>query len=137
MRTPTALFRRLGLIALACLLLPLPPVWAKDARPVELPMTNGKSLTGVVEETNDPPAADPAYAKPVKSRQLDSMLGNLQEDMNKQGITTTQKGMCGACDKPIVGQVRCRRRRSVERTRQSWREEFGRRPRDGGRQSLA
>ncbi|XP_043211506.1 leupaxin-like isoform X2 [Amphibalanus amphitrite] len=59
----------------------------------------------VVEETNDPPAADPAYAKPVKSRQLDSMLGNLQEDMNKQGITTTQKGMCGACDKPIVGQV--------------------------------
>ncbi|XP_037090094.1 paxillin-like isoform X3 [Pollicipes pollicipes] len=54
----------------------------------------------VVEETHDAP-----YAKPVKSKQLDSMLGNLQEDMNKQGITTTQKGMCGACDKPIVGQV--------------------------------
>lgn len=53
MRTPTALFRRLGLIALACLLLPLPPAWAKDARPVELPMTNGKSLTGVVEEANE------------------------------------------------------------------------------------
>ena len=63
----------------------------------------------VVEETHEPPvAADPPYAKPVKSRQLDSMLGNLQEDMNKQGVTTTQKGMCGACDKPIVGQVRSR-----------------------------
>ena len=62
-----------------------------------------------MEETHDPPADDPPYAKPVKSRQLDSMLGNLQEDMNKQGITTTQKGMCGACDKPIVGQVRRRR----------------------------
>ena len=68
----------------------------------------------VVEETHDePPAADPAYAKPVKSRQLDSMLGNLQEDMNKQGITTTQKGMCGACDKPIVGQVRTGRQGGV------------------------
>jgi paxillin len=36
---------------------------------------------------------------------LDDMLGNLQEDMNKQGIKTTQKGVCGACSKPIVGQV--------------------------------
>ena len=33
------------------------------------------------------------------------MLGDLQEDMNKQGIKTKQKGVCGACDKPIVGQV--------------------------------
>ncbi|XP_037913636.1 transforming growth factor beta-1-induced transcript 1 protein [Hermetia illucens] len=37
--------------------------------------------------------------------QLDSMLGNLQADMNRQGVTTTQKGCCNACDKPIVGQV--------------------------------
>jgi len=36
---------------------------------------------------------------------LDDMLGNLQEDMNKQGIKTTQKGVCAACSKPIVGQV--------------------------------
>ena len=33
------------------------------------------------------------------------MLGDLQEDMNKQGIKTKQKGVCGACSKPIVGQV--------------------------------
>ena len=36
---------------------------------------------------------------------LDDMLGNLQEDMDKQGIKTTQKGVCSACEKPIVGQV--------------------------------
>lgn len=31
--------------------------------------------------------------------------GNLQADMSRQGVTTTQKGCCNACDKPIVGQV--------------------------------
>jgi hypothetical protein len=36
---------------------------------------------------------------------LDDMLGNLQEDMDKQGIRVTQKGTCFACQKPIVGQV--------------------------------
>ena len=28
-----------------------------------------------------------------------------QEDMDKQGVKTTQKGVCAACKKPIVGQV--------------------------------
>ncbi|CAB0035868.1 unnamed protein product [Trichogramma brassicae] len=37
--------------------------------------------------------------------QLDSMLGNLQADMSRQGVNTTQKGCCSACEKPIVGQV--------------------------------
>ena len=52
---------------------------------------------------------------------LDAMLGNLQEDMDKQGVKTKQKGVCAACrycpvqhtvtpapcigSKPIVGQV--------------------------------
>lgn len=55
---------------------------------------------------------DATYAKPNKVQranstkdQLDSMLGNLQADMNKQGISATTKGCCTACDKPIVGQV--------------------------------
>lgn len=39
------------------------------------------------------------------STNLDDMLGNLAENMEKQGIKTTQKGICGACDKPIIGQV--------------------------------
>lgn len=33
------------------------------------------------------------------------MLGSLATHMTEQGITTTQKGCCCACDKPIVGQV--------------------------------
>ncbi|XP_064619331.1 paxillin-like isoform X2 [Lineus longissimus] len=36
---------------------------------------------------------------------LDSMLGNLQSDMNRQGVSTIAKGHCAACNKPIVGQV--------------------------------
>lgn len=57
------------------------------------------------------------YAKPNKSKpastpaavgkvsQLDSMLGSLQTDMTRQGVSTTKKGECGACNKPIIGQV--------------------------------
>ncbi|XP_023291474.2 leupaxin isoform X3 [Lucilia cuprina] len=37
--------------------------------------------------------------------QLDSMLGSLQANMNRQGVNTVQKGCCNACEKPIVGQV--------------------------------
>ncbi|KAG1678711.1 Paxillin [Nymphon striatum] len=57
------------------------------------------------------PQSESAYAKPQKpqkpnpSRQLDSMLGTLQSDMDKEGVKTTAKGHCGACNKPIVGQV--------------------------------
>lgn len=37
--------------------------------------------------------------------QLDSMLGTLQSDMSKHGISTIPKGDCAACGKSIVGQV--------------------------------
>ncbi|CAG9759708.1 unnamed protein product [Ceutorhynchus assimilis] len=36
---------------------------------------------------------------------LNSMLDHLQADMSRQGVNTSQKGNCNACDKPIVGQV--------------------------------
>ncbi|CAH1969316.1 unnamed protein product [Acanthoscelides obtectus] len=60
--------------------------------------------------------SDQQYARPIKATQsqppaappkqnLDSMLGNLQADMSRQGVNTSQKGCCSACDKPIVGQV--------------------------------
>lgn len=60
------------------------------------------------------PASESNYAKPSRSNkqqhnkqaaQLDCMLGSLQADMSRQGVNTTQKGCCSACDKPIVGQV--------------------------------
>lgn len=44
-----------------------------------------------------------APAKPANK--LDNMLGSLQSDLNKLGVQTNAKGVCGACKKPIAGQV--------------------------------
>ncbi|XP_067650259.1 paxillin-like isoform X1 [Haliotis asinina] len=69
------------------------------------------------------PSVEPAYAKPNKGtgrqvtptspmnpsiptpNQLETMLGDLQSDMNKQGVSTKTKGVCAACNQPVVGQV--------------------------------
>lgn len=71
------------------------------------------------------PHSEPSYARPQKSRnasqgsapptpapqptgyggQLESMLGDLESDMNRQGVSTTSKGTCGACNQQVVGQV--------------------------------
>jgi len=53
----------------------------------------------VVEETHEPPF------EPERARELDTMLGSLQEDMSKQGVETQVKGTCAACEKPIAGQM--------------------------------
>ncbi|KAM9743753.1 paxillin isoform 2-T2 [Menidia menidia] len=42
---------------------------------------------------------------PTQVNKLDNMLGSLQSDLNKLGVQTVAKGVCGACTKPIVGQV--------------------------------
>ncbi|CAK6950421.1 paxillin-like [Scomber scombrus] len=42
---------------------------------------------------------------PTQVNKLDNMLGSLQSDLNKLGVQTVAKGVCGACAKPIVGQV--------------------------------
>lgn len=44
---------------------------------------------------------------PTQVNKLDNMLGSLQSDLNKLGVQTVAKGVCGACCKPIVGQVSC------------------------------
>ncbi|KAM8865177.1 paxillin-like isoform 2-T2 [Synchiropus picturatus] len=44
-------------------------------------------------------------APPTQVNKLDNMLGSLQSDLNKLGVQTVAKGVCGACCKPIVGQV--------------------------------
>jgi paxillin len=41
----------------------------------------------------------------MRTSQLDSMLGSLQSDMTRQGVSTVKKGTCAACNKPIIGQV--------------------------------
>jgi len=45
-------------------------------------------------------------APSTQVNKLDNMLGSLQSDLNKLGVQTVAKGVCGACSKPIVGQVR-------------------------------
>lgn len=42
---------------------------------------------------------------PTDPSQLDSMIGTLQSDMTKHGISTIPKGDCAACGKTIIGQV--------------------------------
>ncbi|XP_067361533.1 uncharacterized protein [Channa argus] len=44
-------------------------------------------------------------ATPKPANKLDNMLGSLQSDLNRLGVQTVAKGVCGACKKPIVGQV--------------------------------
>ncbi|AWP03176.1 putative paxillin-like [Scophthalmus maximus] len=44
-------------------------------------------------------------APPKPANKLDNMLGSLQSDLNRLGVQTVAKGVCGACKKPIVGQV--------------------------------
>ncbi|XP_019878106.2 leupaxin-like isoform X2 [Aethina tumida] len=67
-------------------------------------------------KVQQPAITESEYAQPVKvthstqssapqKQNLESMLGHLQADMSKQGVNTSQKGCCSACDKPIVGQV--------------------------------
>ncbi|XP_077016113.1 paxillin isoform X3 [Tamandua tetradactyla] len=49
--------------------------------------------------------SSPPGGAPKPGSQLDSMLGSLQSDLNKLGVATVAKGVCGACKKPIAGQV--------------------------------
>ena len=37
--------------------------------------------------------------------ELESMLGNIQSEVSKHGVTTKTKGLCGACNQPVIGQV--------------------------------
>lgn len=69
-----------------------------------------------MQHTQPTKTPEAQYAKPNKVSksptstskgvdQLDSMLGTLQSDMSKQGVNTSPKGHCTACNKPIVGSV--------------------------------
>uniref|UniRef100_A0A8C5LK05 Paxillin n=1 Tax=Leptobrachium leishanense TaxID=445787 RepID=A0A8C5LK05_9ANUR len=50
-------------------------------------------------------SSSPPSSVPKPGSQLDNMLGSLQSDLNKLGVATVAKGVCGACKKPIAGQV--------------------------------
>ncbi|XP_068748302.1 leupaxin-like isoform X1 [Montipora capricornis] len=66
------------------------------------PTTAQARLSGDYAKPNKPKSPSASVGK---VSQLDSMLGSLQSDMTRQGVSTTKKGECAACNKPIIGQV--------------------------------
>ncbi|XP_033321255.1 paxillin isoform X6 [Megalopta genalis] len=78
---------------------PLPP----EGTQTRIHITETHTTHHYQQQHGEPYPPQPAAQH--KQNQLDSMLGNLQADMSRQGVNTTQKGCCSACEKPIVGQV--------------------------------
>nr|KAF6467309.1 paxillin [Rousettus aegyptiacus] len=81
------------------------PCWAPD-----WPLNGGQSSPGGQDEggfmaQGKTGSSSPPGGPPKPGSQLDSMLGSLQSDLNKLGVATVAKGVCGACKKPIAGQV--------------------------------
>ncbi|KAK9881781.1 hypothetical protein WA026_017299 [Henosepilachna vigintioctopunctata] len=86
------------------------PAASKATRELEelmasLSTNKGKQPVASQSERIYPSKATQSQSSPAPKQNLDSMLGNLQADMSRQGVNTSQKGCCSACDKPIVGQV--------------------------------
>uniref|UniRef100_A0A8C0GB60 Transforming growth factor beta 1 induced transcript 1 n=1 Tax=Chelonoidis abingdonii TaxID=106734 RepID=A0A8C0GB60_CHEAB len=60
----------------------------------------------VVSSVCPSPSGPPPPAAPApQGGNLDSMLVMLQSDLSRQGISTSTKGLCASCQKPIAGQV--------------------------------
>ncbi|XP_069726894.1 paxillin isoform X2 [Phaenicophaeus curvirostris] len=80
----------------------LPLVHSADllAAPAPLASTPAQFMAQGKAGSSSPPST---ASKP--GSQLDTMLGSLQSDLNKLGVATVAKGVCGACKKPIAGQV--------------------------------
>nr|XP_005987231.1 PREDICTED: paxillin isoform X2 [Latimeria chalumnae] len=104
---------------------PMQPAIASKVAPLHVPFKD-EDLLGFVDlltpPYHPPPApygrphphfmaqgkaggVSPPSGPPKAGSQLDSMLGSLQSDLNKLGVATVAKGVCGACKKPIAGQV--------------------------------
>ncbi|XP_042579126.1 LIM domain-binding protein 3-like isoform X2 [Cyprinus carpio] len=90
---------------------PTPPP-SPPPKPVTLPPPP-KLLASVGCQTEYEPVFPPIMAQgkssptsvPKQGNKLDNMLGSLQSDLNRLGVQTVAKGVCGACKKPIAGQV--------------------------------
>lgn len=72
------------------------------------------SLSDFRVQSSSPAPANPVVTLPQQPApptqassggSLDSMLGLLQSDLTRQGVPTSSKGNCSACQKPVVGQV--------------------------------
>ncbi|XP_055260323.1 paxillin isoform X6 [Moschus berezovskii] len=73
---------------------------------MDMPSTTERiSTSGQFMAQGKTGSSSPPGGPPKPGSQLDSMLGSLQSDLNKLGVATVAKGVCGACKKPIAGQV--------------------------------
>ncbi|XP_038618680.1 paxillin [Tachyglossus aculeatus] len=95
--------------------IPFPPWKMQELEPREAGgdaswLPNGRQscegrAEGVFMAQGKAGSGSPPGGPPKPGSQLDSMLGSLQSDLNKLGVATVAKGVCGACKKPIAGQV--------------------------------
>ncbi|KAB1255156.1 Paxillin [Camelus dromedarius] len=80
------------------------PLVLGDPLPLDV-LTSPLSLPPQFMAQGKTGSSSPPGGPPKPGSQLDSMLGSLQSDLNKLGVATVAKGVCGACKKPIAGQV--------------------------------
>uniref|UniRef100_A0A8C3WSH6 Paxillin n=1 Tax=Catagonus wagneri TaxID=51154 RepID=A0A8C3WSH6_9CETA len=78
--------------------------WAAGWRSGRQSSPEGQDEGGFMAQSKTGSSSPPG-GLPKPGSQLDSMLGSLQSDLNKLGVATVAKGVCGACKKPIAGQV--------------------------------
>nr|XP_032619056.1 transforming growth factor beta-1-induced transcript 1 protein-like isoform X2 [Chelonoidis abingdonii] len=77
-----------------------------SAAPPPAPTRVSLAQQPVVSSVCPSPSGPPPPAAPApQGGNLDSMLVMLQSDLSRQGISTSTKGLCASCQKPIAGQV--------------------------------
>ncbi|XP_062892743.1 paxillin-like [Mobula hypostoma] len=94
---------------------PAEPARDKAQSTVMSPTTAARELDNIMADLAgvlSSPDLSPAAAHPAPGRaaqepesSLDSMLGTLQSDLKRLGVSTGPKGICCSCKKPIVGKI--------------------------------
>ncbi|XP_050408909.1 leupaxin isoform X1 [Patella vulgata] len=76
------------------------------AKPQKSRNHSSTSPTSPTSRSPQGPLSPQGPRSPVQqNNQLETMLGDLQSDMNRQGASVKTKGVCAACNKSVVGQV--------------------------------
>ncbi|KAL8176580.1 UNVERIFIED_CONTAM: hypothetical protein K2H54_036582 [Gekko kuhli] len=84
----------------------LPAAAPSTVSPPPAPARVSSAQLPVLSSVCPGPPVAPSQTSPAQpSGNLDSMLVMLESDLSRQGISTTAKGLCASCQKPIAGQV--------------------------------
>lgn len=77
------------------------------AKPQKQHKTSSSSQNAIVASPPNPDqiTTDPAQLATSDKGDLDEMLNDMNKDLVKQGIRAASKGVCGACGKPVMGEV--------------------------------